>query len=60
MSEKLISLMIDEKLHKNLQSYCFKKDIKIKRFIADSIWEKLYGKKFVKSNRRESIKSTIE
>jgi hypothetical protein len=42
MAQKLVSIMIDEELYKNLKSRCIPKDIKIKWFIADAIKEKLY------------------
>ena len=41
MSEKLISLMIDEGVEITMKDYCRKKGLKIKHFIREAIVEAL-------------------
>lgn len=41
MSEKLISLMLDEGVEKTMKDYCRNKDLKIKHFIREAIIEAL-------------------
>lgn len=45
MPEKRVSLMISDKLHKELKIHCARKDLKIKDFVELAIWEKLTGDK---------------
>lgn len=37
MTEKLISLMLDEGVYKTLKDYCHKKDLKVKHVIREAI-----------------------
>ena len=54
MSEKLISLMIDENVYDTLKDYCYKENLKVKHFIREAVISALFSRGV--KNGKKSVK----